>query len=231
MAKRKYFFQPGDRFGYWSIIRQAESRPGEGPRWLCRCDCGTERTVRSVGLGDGTSKGCGCCKHLAGVPAIQPGGQYGRLTIVRKAGRDKWRHRAWHCLCECGTEVIAAANSLRRGITQSCGCYKRDRTIEANSGSGSANWKGGVTKYKAVSLPGGRERLEHRLVMEEHLGRGLEPFEHVHHLNGDGRDNCIENLELWDHSHPPGQRVSDQVEWAKSYLRKHRPGSLNEELR
>jgi hypothetical protein len=62
---------------------------------------------------------------------------------------------------------------------------------------------------------------EHRLVMEEHLGRELFPDEKVHHLSGDKLDNRIENLELWTISHPAGQRVTDAIAHAKELLRRY----------
>lgn len=47
--------------------------------------------------------------------------------------------------------------------------------------------------YPHKTINGIKKRL-HRHVMEEHLGRILEPHEHVYHLNGDPRDSRIENL-------------------------------------
>ena len=51
----------GQRFGRLTVIAKAPSID-RNITWLCRCDCGNEKTVRQCCLKRGTTQSCGCLR-------------------------------------------------------------------------------------------------------------------------------------------------------------------------
>lgn len=105
---------------------------------------------------------------------------------------------------QCGCEFTRTEGYMRkpaRGKYCSQSCSSKSRTGERNS-----VWKGG-RKIDAGGYilrlrpnhPHARRSgyvLEHRLVIEESIGRYLTPDEIVHHVNRNKTDNRLENLQV-----------------------------------
>lgn len=50
----------GQRFGLLTAVRPASLTTKGRVQWLCKCDCGKERTVRGDYLKNGHTRSCGC---------------------------------------------------------------------------------------------------------------------------------------------------------------------------
>lgn len=64
------------------------------------------------------------------------GKKYNRLTIVAEEERasigvTKKTERQFLCQCECGKQVRVLLSNLLKGNTNSCGCWKREKTSKA----------------------------------------------------------------------------------------------------
>lgn len=53
------------------------------------------------------------------------GQKFGLLSVVDRAENDKFGKTQWLCCCDCGSRKVIAGASLKRGLTNSCGCIRK----------------------------------------------------------------------------------------------------------
>lgn len=201
----------GQRFGRLVAIECCNYGDSTGSLlWNCTCECGGTKRVTGRALRGGLTRSCGCVykPDLIGL-------RFGRLTVVSQGRASKYRNgtqQAFNCKCDCGASVFdVMATNLKRKNTQSCGCYKSEIASRRHLRPWTeCNWKVNDQGYLRACWRG-KIILQHRMVMEDQLGRPLQPWEHVHHKNGIRSDNRIENLELVKCFHGAGQRPEDIV--------------------
>ena len=70
--------------------------------------------------------------------SMNVGDKHGRWTVLSDPFKEGG-HWKVNVRCNCGTARTVKQSDLRRGRTQSCGCYQKERTREANTAHGSRN--------------------------------------------------------------------------------------------
>lgn len=229
----------GRGFGRWRVICRHGRDSSGFITWLCRCSCGVERHVNGNRLRAGKSKSCGCitrevaAKRMSASRVDLTGRRFGRLVVVGPAPDGSDGRTRWFCSCDCGTVRIAKGILMTRSQkpARSCGCLRKEKTRNRSWRGGRQKTGEGYIRIRALDHPDAVKGyvLEHRVVMEDHLGRLLTQDETVHHKNCVRDDNRIENLELWSGNHPSGGRVSDKVAWAEEILQLYAPYRLAHE--
>lgn len=57
------------------------------------------------------------------------GQRFWRLTVLEKVP-SKNNRSMWRCVCDCGNEKVVEGRNLKKGLTKSCGCLKREEFMK-----------------------------------------------------------------------------------------------------
>lgn len=59
--------------------------------------------------------------------------KFGRLTVIKLEGQNKYKRLMWLCKCDCGNTHIVSSNLLLMGVTRSCGCLNDENRKSGNN--------------------------------------------------------------------------------------------------
>lgn len=128
----------GQTFGLLTAIRPTEKRKKRSVVWECWCECGNTVFESVMDLMDGKKRSCGCLHqaHIAQYGASRAkdltGQRFGRLTAIRPTEKRSGNAIVWECMCDCGNTTFTSRNGLTSGEIRSCGCLRKELTIERN---------------------------------------------------------------------------------------------------
>lgn len=86
------------RFGNLIVIGRAPDADDGRTRWLCRCDCGTPKIVRTANLTTGTVTGCSICRR----PVLRPEHVKERRRAASRRYHARYREELRQIRRECG---------------------------------------------------------------------------------------------------------------------------------
>lgn len=117
----------------------------------------------------------------------------------------------------CNASITVIRKKLKEHNFCSHDCWSRfrfsDRTLHPRYTGGRGVGRDG---YIRVHVEGRGRVQEHRLVMEQHLGRRLVESEIVHHKDRNPSNNDINNLELLSASEH-AELHANEIVWARDY--------------
>lgn len=123
------------------------------------------------------------------------------ITIANQFKKPKPKKGVTLNCIVCDKEFYVQQNRAKKSCTKYCSrsCLAKNHLSKFIPVHGFKPLNKPLHKYKTIKVNGKYIR-EHRYIMEQHLGRKLERWEHVHHINDDSSDNRIENLEVLSNS-------------------------------
>ncbi len=120
--------------GRWNVLGPYIVTEKGERKYLCRCDCGTERYVLERSLRYGGSRSCGCVTRINSRLATAydlKGKTFGEFTVLHVAKEQKGVSGIrWTCRCSCGNVTDVLATLLVTGRRTHCGCRSNYHSVD-----------------------------------------------------------------------------------------------------
>lgn len=132
----------GKVFNRLTVLNREGSDTSRHALWLCKCECGNTRIVKTSELKSNAVKECRECAKYSQTNIDYSttswfreinGKKFGRLTPKNPTlDRNNAGRVIWECYCDCGNPnpIFVSSSSLKNGNTQSCGCLRHSSTGE-----------------------------------------------------------------------------------------------------
>ena len=126
-----------NKYGRLTVLyKDTNRKTNSGSYWICQCDCGNIKSVKSSSLRRGEVESCGCLRNekTAQIKKLQSenemiGQRFGKLVVQKRSERKgSGGELYWICQCDCGNTIEVRGQNLKRtdeNRTVSCGCYHR----------------------------------------------------------------------------------------------------------
>lgn len=100
------------------------------------------------------------------------GKKFGRLTVLHRA-KNKKEKVAWLCKCSCGNEIEINSESLKRGLTKSCGCLRSELSRDRRKTHGHTLFGEETPEYKSWLSMFSRCRCKKGVTYKNYGARGI----------------------------------------------------------
>ena len=172
----------GNKYGRLTVLhKDNERKTNSGSYWVCQCNCGKIKSVKSSSLRRGEIESCGCLRNERTYKANEhnrdhlEGQKFGKLTVIE---RDETKPRGivyWICICDCGNILSIRGHDLKRkdgNQTISCGCYHRSIGATNILNILQNNSIDFVEEYVFLDLP--KSRFDFAIIENEKITRLIE---------------------------------------------------------